>query len=57
MWVPYPLRACAPKRNIPRMLLMGMWMSLMKKPIKPMIAKPTSVAMAIFFISADDMAR
>lgn len=30
------------------MLLIGMWMSLTKKPMKPMIAKPIAVAMAIF---------
>ena len=30
------------------MLLIGMWMSLTKKPMNPMIAKPIAVAMAIF---------
>jgi hypothetical protein len=30
------------------MLLMGMWMSLTKNPMKPMIAKPMAVARAIF---------
>ena len=29
------------------MLLMGMWMSLTKKPMKPMMPKPIAVAMAI----------
>ena len=29
------------------MLLMGMWMSLTKKPMKPMSRKPTLVALAI----------
>ena len=33
------------------MLLMGMWMSLTKKPMKPMIAKPIAVATAIFWNS------
>merc|ERR1719285_289589 len=28
-------------------LLMGMWMSLTKKPMKPMMPKPMAVAMAI----------
>ena len=30
------------------MLLMGIWINLTKKPMKPMIAKPMAVAMAIF---------
>ena len=30
------------------MLLIGMWMSLTKNPMKPMMAKPMAVAMAIF---------
>merc|ERR1719209_2312733 len=30
------------------MLLMGMWMSLTKNPMKPMMAKPIAVAIAIF---------
>jgi len=34
------------------MLLMGMWMSLTKKPMKPMMAKPMAVATAIFWNSA-----
>ena len=33
------------------MLLMGMWMSLTKKPMKPMMANPIAVAMAIFWNS------
>ena len=37
------------------MLLMGMWMSLTKKPMKPMIAKPIAVARAIFWNSAKKM--
>lgn len=32
-------------------LLMGMWISLTKKPINPIIAKPIAVAMAIFWNS------
>jgi hypothetical protein len=31
---------------------MGMWINLTKNPMKPMIAKPTAVAMAIFMNSA-----
>ena len=34
------------------MLLMGMWMSLTKKPMNPMMANPMAVAMAIFWNSA-----
>lgn len=30
------------------MLLIGMWMSFTKKPMKPMMANPIAVAMAIF---------
>ncbi len=33
------------------MLLMGMWMSLTKNPMKPMMAKPIAVAIAIFWNS------
>ena len=33
------------------MLLIGMWISLTKKPMKPMMQKPISVAMAILDIS------
>lgn len=33
-------------------LLMGMWMSLTKKPMKPMMANPIAVAMAIFWNSS-----
>lgn len=33
------------------MLLMGMWMSLTKKPMKPIIQKPIAVAIAIFWNS------
>ena len=33
------------------MLLMGMWMSLTKKPMKPMRANPIAVATAIFWNS------
>ena len=33
------------------MLLMGMWISLTKKPMKPMMANPIAVAMAIFWNS------
>lgn len=33
------------------MLLMGMWISLTKNPMNPMIAKPMAVAMAIFWNS------
>lgn len=33
------------------MLLMGMWISFTKKPMKPMIAKPIAVAMEIFWNS------
>jgi len=36
----------------PMMLLMGIKMSLTKKPMKPMIAKPIDVACAIFANSA-----
>ena len=35
-----------------RMLLMGMWINLTKKPMNPMIANPTAVARAIFWNSA-----
>lgn len=35
------------------MLLMGMWMSLTKNPMKPIMAKPIAVAMAIFWNSRD----
>jgi hypothetical protein len=30
------------------MLFMGIWISLTKKPINPIIAKPIAVAIAIF---------
>ncbi len=33
------------------MLLMGIWISLTKKPINPIIAKPMAVAIAIFWNS------
>jgi len=33
------------------MLLIGMWISLTKNPINPIIAKPIAVAMAIFWNS------
>jgi hypothetical protein len=33
------------------MLLIGIWISLTKKPIKPIIAKPMAVAIAIFWNS------
>ena len=33
------------------MLLMGMWMSLTKNPMKPMRPNPMAVAMAIFWNS------
>ena len=33
------------------MLLMGMWISLTKKPMNPMMAKPMAVAKAIFWNS------
>jgi len=33
------------------MLLMGIWMSLTKNPMKPITAKPTAVANAIFWYS------
>lgn len=33
------------------MLLIGMWISFTKKPMKPIIAKPTAVAKAIFWYS------
>lgn len=33
------------------MLLMGIWISLTKKPMKPIIAKPIAVAIAIFWNS------
>ncbi len=33
------------------MLLIGIWMSLTKKPIKPIMAKPIAVAIAIFWNS------
>lgn len=33
------------------MLLMGMWMSLTKKPMNPMMANPIAVAIAIFWNS------
>lgn len=35
------------------MLLMGMWISLTKNPMKPMMQKPMAVAMAIFWNSAE----
>ena len=34
-----------------KILLMGIWINLTKKPMKPMIAKPTAVAKAIFWNS------
>ncbi len=34
------------------MLLMGMWINLTKNPMKPMMAKPIAVAVAIFWNSA-----
>jgi hypothetical protein len=33
------------------MLLMGMWISFTKNPMKPMMAKPMAVAIAIFWNS------
>ncbi len=39
------------------MLFMGMWMSLTKKPMKPMMAKPMAVAIAIFWNSAKSEAK
>lgn len=33
------------------MLLMGMWISLTKKPMKPIMQKPMAVAIAIFWNS------
>lgn len=33
------------------MLLMGIWISLTKKPMNPMMAKPMAVATAIFWNS------
>lgn len=39
------------------MLLMGMWMSLTKKPMKPMMANPIAVAMAIFWNSEGRQTR
>lgn len=37
------------KMNVPsRKLLTGIWTSLTKKPMKPMTAKPTAVAVEIF---------
>lgn len=33
------------------MLLIGMWISLTKNPIKPITQKPTTVAIAIFWNS------
>jgi hypothetical protein len=33
------------------MLLMGMWISFTKNPMKPMMAKPTAVAVAVFMNS------
>ena len=33
------------------MLLMGMWMSLTKNPMNPMMANPMAVAIAIFWNS------
>lgn len=33
------------------MLLIGIWMSLTKKPMKPIIQKPMAVAIAIFWNS------
>ena len=33
------------------MLLMGMWISFTKNPMKPMMAKPIAVAIAIFWNS------
>lgn len=35
------------------MLLMGMWISLTKNPIKPIMQKPIAVAMAIFWNSVN----
>ena len=40
------------KKTYTMMLLMGMWINLMKKPMKPIMAKPTAVASAIFWNSA-----
>lgn len=34
-------------------LLIGMWISFTKKPMKPMIANPIAVAMAIFWNSEE----
>lgn len=34
-------------------LLMGMWISLTKNPMKPIMAKPIAVAMAIFWNSKE----
>ena len=39
------------------MLLIGMKISFTKKPMKPMIAKPTDVACAILENSADSRAQ
>lgn len=39
------------------MLLMGMWISFTKKPIKPMMAKPMAVATAIFWNSRSEEAH
>ena len=36
------------------MLLMGMWISLTKNPMKPMMAKPMAVATAIFWNSGNE---
>merc|ERR550532_3505593 len=49
----YTTRAgiAGPSYDPTMMLLMGMWMSLTKNPMKPMMAKPIAVAMAIFWNS------
>ena len=55
MLVVHTLAGLPHKRGYPyptMILLMGMWISFTKKPMKPMIAKPVAVACAIFENSA-----
>jgi hypothetical protein len=37
-----------------KLYLLGMWINLTKKPMKPIIAKPTAVAKAIFWYSKNE---
>ena len=50
-WYKYKVKQTASLHDPTMMLLMGMWMSFTKKPMKPMMAKPMAVATAIFWNS------